>query len=112
MQFDLDPDGHRLPIKLDSTSNGEFAPIPLETYLRRANALASERASDIARRLGLGRRQFLTSSCGAAATLLAFNEAHALGGKGGGYFDLSAEAALEPQLAAAELGKKEWIFDV
>ena len=41
MQFDLDPDGHRLPIKLDSTSNGEFVPIPLETYLRRGNALAS-----------------------------------------------------------------------
>lgn len=24
-----DPDGLRLPIKLDSTSNGEYAPIPL-----------------------------------------------------------------------------------
>ena len=27
---DLDPDGQRLPIKLDSTTNGEFAPIPLD----------------------------------------------------------------------------------
>ena len=24
---ELDPDGQRLPIKLDSTSNGEFAPV-------------------------------------------------------------------------------------
>jgi predicted TIM-barrel fold metal-dependent hydrolase len=30
----------------------------------------------------------------------------------GGFFEVSQEAALEPQLAAAELGKKEFIFDV
>ena len=28
--FRNDPKGLRLPVKLDSTSNGEFAPIPLE----------------------------------------------------------------------------------
>jgi hypothetical protein len=109
---DLDPDGRRLPIKLDSTSNGEFVPIPLDSSLQRARALASERAGDLARRLGLGRRDFLVSACGAASTLLAFNAAHAAAGRTGGYFNLSAEAASEPQLAAAELGKTEWIFDV
>jgi hypothetical protein len=109
---DLDPEGRRLPIKLDSTSNGEFVPIPLDPSLARANALASERADSLSRRLGLGRREFLVSSCGAAATLLAYNEAHSAAGRTGGFFNLSAEAALEPQLAAAELGKKEWIFDV
>jgi hypothetical protein len=109
---DLDPEGRRLPIKLDSTSNGEFVPIPLDSSLTRARALASERASAFSKRLGLGRREFLTSSCGAAATLLAFNEAHSAAGRTGGFFDLSAEAALEPRLAAAELGKTEWIFDV
>ena len=25
-----DPDGRRLPIKLDATSNGEYVPIPLD----------------------------------------------------------------------------------
>jgi hypothetical protein len=25
----IDPEGKRLPIKLDSTSNGEFVPVPL-----------------------------------------------------------------------------------
>ena len=109
---DLDPDGRRLPIKLDSTSNGEFVPIPLDSTLLGARALASERAGELARRLGLGRRDFLTSACGAASTLLAFNAAHAAAGRTGGYFALSAEASTEPQLAAAELGKKEWIFDV
>lgn len=109
---DLDPEGRRLPIKLDSTSNGEFVPIPLDSSLMHARALASERASALSKRLGLGRREFLVSSCGAAATLLAYNEAHAAAGRTGGWFELSAEAAVEPQLAAAELGKKEWIFDV
>ena len=28
-----DPEGQRLPIKLDSTSNGEFAPVPLDASL-------------------------------------------------------------------------------
>ncbi len=109
---DLDPEGRRLPIKLDSTSNGEFVPIPLDSSLRLARALASERAGDLARRLGLGRRDFLVSACGAASTLLAYNAAHAAAGRTGGYFALSADSATEPQLAAAELGKTEWIFDV
>ncbi|TFI56696.1 amidohydrolase [Sphingomonas parva] len=112
MGSDFDPDGARLPIKLDSTSNGEFAPIPLDPTLRRANALASDAAGTMARRLGLGRRDFLVSSCGAASTLLAFNAAHAAAGRSGGFFELPAEAAAEPAAAEAALGKDEWIFDV
>ncbi|HZG07876.1 MAG TPA: amidohydrolase family protein [Allosphingosinicella sp.] len=112
MDVDFDPDGRRLPIKLDATSNGEFVPIPLEPKLRHANALACERASENARRLGIGRRALLTSATGAASTLLAFNAAHALAGGAGGYFELGADAALDGELAAAALGKTEWIFDV
>ena len=29
MKTRVDPEGSRLPIKLDTTSNGEFAPVPL-----------------------------------------------------------------------------------
>jgi hypothetical protein len=112
MSGDFDPEGRRLPIKLDATSNGEFAPIPLDASLKRANRLASERADAWAKRLGMDRRSFLVSGCGAASTLLAFNAAHAAAGRTGGFFEVSPEAAAEPQLAAAELGKKEWIFDV
>ncbi len=32
----VDDDGCRLPIKLDSTSNGEFAPVPLGRAAPRA----------------------------------------------------------------------------
>ena len=90
---DLDPEGRRLPIKVDSTSNGEHFPVPLTGDQVHANTLAHRRVSELARRLGLTRRQFLKSSAGAAATLLAFNEAHAQLRHTGGYFDIPREAA-------------------
>ncbi len=107
-----DPDGTRLPIKLDSTSNGEFEPIPLDRVQRHANVLAREAAASCARRAGLPRRDFLTSACGAAATLLAFNEANAAAGRTGGYFELPSDAAEDLQLAAAHVDGDEFIFDV
>jgi hypothetical protein len=59
MRYRNDPDGTRLPIKLDATTNGEFAPIPLAPVHRHARALAFERATQHARRLGMSRRAFL-----------------------------------------------------
>jgi predicted TIM-barrel fold metal-dependent hydrolase len=109
---ELDPHGQRLPIKLDATSNGEFAPIPLDASLHHANHLAREWARDLARRLGQSRRAFLTSLSGAASTLLAFNAAHAQAGRNGGFFEIANDARTDAQLAASELGKKEFIFDV
>ncbi|MCC2682993.1 MAG: amidohydrolase 2 [Nitrosospira multiformis] len=109
----LDPNGNRLPIKLDPTSNGEFAPVPLSPANLAANRLAHEAADTNAKRTGVSRRHFLISACGAASTLLAFNAANAAAGRKGGFFDLTKEAALEPALAQAEIGDKgEFIFDV
>ncbi|HET7060923.1 MAG TPA: amidohydrolase family protein [Nitrosospira sp.] len=109
-----DPEGMRLPIKLDSTSNGEFEPVPLTPANQAANHLASQAASDNAKRLGLSRRKFLISACGAASTLLAFNRANAAAGRTGGFFDLPSTAALEPTLAQSRIEgeKSEFIFDV
>ena len=108
----IDPEGRRLPIKLDSTSNGEFVPVPLSRANRHANHLAQEAADSNARRLAMGRRDFLLSTCGAASTLLAFNAANAAAGRTGGFFDLPAVAATEPAAAAAKLETGEFIFDV
>ncbi len=110
----IDPDGTRLPIKLDTTSNGEFLPVPLSPANNAANRLAHEAADANAKHLAVSRRDFLVSACGAASTLLAFNTANAAVGKIGGFFDLSAEAALEPSIAQASIGsgKGEFIFDV
>jgi len=107
----VDPEGTRLPVKLDTASNGEFAPVPLSAANRAANRLAHESASLNAKRLGLSRRRFLVSSCGAASTLLAFNAAH---GTSAGLFELEQEAAFDQQLARVQVGpaKDELIFDV
>src|SRR5882672_2964049 len=109
MKHRIDPEGRRLPIKLDSTSNGEFAPVNLA-----ANRLAHEFASSFSKKTNLTRRSFLVSSCGAASTLLAFNAANAAAGRSGGFFDLPKDAALDEQLARAQIGpaKDEFIFDV
>ena len=112
MKHRVDPEGSRLPIKLDTTSNGEFVPIPLSAAARHANLLAHEHATQHAKRQGMSRRDFLVTSCGAASTLLAFNQAYAAAGTVGGWFDLAADAALDPQLAATALDKEEFIFDV
>ena len=106
-----DPDGRRLPIKLDSTSNGEFMPVPLSPANRAAKRLAHEAATANAKRLGLSRRRFLMSACGAASTLLAFNKAH---GTAGGFYDLAPQSALDEPLARVQTGaaKREFIFDV
>lgn len=108
----LDPEGTRLPIKIDSTSNGEYAPIPLTERNHQGNRLALERATEYARRSGQSRRQFLVSSCGAASTLLAFNQVNAYSGKQGGYFELSEDSALDRFAAAEEIEGNEFIFDV
>ena len=83
MKHRIDPDGRRLPIKLDSTSNGEFVPVPLSRANRHANHLAQEAA-----------------------------DANAAAGRTGGFFDLPAVAATEPAAAAATLETGEFIFDV
>jgi predicted TIM-barrel fold metal-dependent hydrolase len=106
-----DPEGKRLPIKLDTTSNGEFVPVPLSPANRAANRLAHEYASANSRMLNLSRRAFLVSASGAASTLLAFNQAH---GTSAGFFQLEKEAALDRALARVQTGpaKDELIFDV
>jgi len=113
MKHVIDPEGQRLPIKIDTTSNGEFEPVLLSPANRAGNRLAHEAVSVNAKRLGVSRRGFLVSACGAATTLLAFNVANAAVRKLGGFFDIESEAALESQLAQARVGGKgEFIFDV
>src|SRR5262245_25046258 len=114
MRHSIDPEGRRLPVKLDSTSNGEFVPVPLSPTNRTANRLAHETASLFSKTLRVNRRSFLVSACGAASTLLAFNAANAAAGKTGGFFDVSEDAALDLQLARVQTGpvKEEFILDV
>jgi len=107
-----DPNGTRLPIKVDTTTNGEFLPEPLPAQAQAANGLAAARVTDAAHRLGIPRRRFLTGACGTATTLLAMNEAFARVGRPGGYYDLQHDAAFDRQLAESVVDGNEFIFDV
>ena len=64
--FTNDPDGTRLPVKLDTATNGEFAPVPLEPVHLHARQRAMEDATRNAKRLGVDRRSFLVSASGVA----------------------------------------------
>jgi uncharacterized protein len=112
MKFHHDPDGLRLPIKLDSTSNGEYLPLPLERVHQHANFLAEESVTSSAKQLGLNRRGFLVSASGAAATLLSMNAAYAAAGKTGGSFEIDKTANLDRVAARTALDGQEFIFDV
>ena len=106
---DLDPEGKRLPVRFDGTSNGEFPPLRRTPTQHAANALAHEIATENARRLGIGRRAFLTSACGAATVLAACNR---INPQSGGNYALEGDAMLDNAAAEATLGGNEFIFDV
>jgi hypothetical protein len=101
-----------LPVKVDPTSNGEFRPVPLAEHVARANSEAELLIGDHAKRVGVGRRAFLQSLCGAATTFLTLNKAFAAVGNTGGLFDIPEESAFETAAAAETLAGDEFIFDV
>jgi hypothetical protein len=107
-----DPDGSRLPIKIDTTSNGEFAPLPLSPMAKAANFHAHDEVGKAAKKLGLGRRAYLVTTCGAAATLAAMNDVFAANGKTGGSYVVPKEAAFETAAADSAIAGNEFIFDV
>ena len=109
---EYDPQGRRLPIKIDSASNGEYLPIPLTKEEATANRQAHRDADFFSKKLGQSRRQFLKSSCGAAATLLAFNHVWAALGARGGSFFIPEAAAVESAAAETALGGDEIIIDM
>lgn len=112
MRYLNDPEGTRLPVKLDTTTNGEFEPIPLEAIHHHANRMAQEAATDNARRLGLDRRSFLVSACGVASTLMGMNAAYATQGSRGGFYELPKDAGLDLHAARSAVDGNEFIFDV
>ena len=109
---DRDPEGLRLPIKLDSASNGEYVPQALQSHHHLANQLAHAQATHNAKHTGVGRRRFLISAAGSASTLLAFNSAYANVGKTGGFYDIDKDAAFDVAQAEATFAKSSFVLDV
>ena len=112
MSYLHDPEGLRLPVRMDSTSNGEFAPVPLDPVAQAARRAALVDATVAARRLGLTRRAYLVGACGAAATLAAFDRVFAAAGHRGGRYAIDLAARYETELAQAAVGGDEFVFDV
>ena len=110
MRYLHDPEGLRLPVRMDSTSNGEFAPVPLDPVAQAARRAALEDATVSARRLGLTRRAYLVGACGAAATLAAFDRVFAAAGHRGGRYAIDLAARYETELAQAAVGGDEFVL--
>ena len=107
-----DPDGIRLPIKIDATSNGEFLPQPISQINSIANKIALNNADNNSRNIGKTRRAYLKSFLGAACTLLTINKVNASVGYRGSSYVLPLEAEFEEAPAKSALDGDEFIFDV
>ncbi|SER44899.1 hypothetical protein SAMN05421690_102734 [Nitrosomonas sp. Nm51] len=110
--MDFDPEGKRLPIKVDTATNAEYSPRPLTVAERKAKCHAHQFVGQAAKAIRQSRRNFLKTLAGSAATLLAFNQVFARSGQAGGYFAIEEEAAYDTAAAAQNLGGEEFIFDI
>lgn len=108
----VDYDPGILPVKFDSTSNGEFVPPELSKRENEINSRAKDVLAHYSRYLGLDRRTFLLSSSAVAATLLTANQVNASAGLTGGYYQLAKESVSETELADEQLNGSEFIFDI
>jgi uncharacterized protein len=99
-------------VKLDTATNGEYEPMPLDRAHHHANRLAHETATENCKRLGIDRRSFLVSAAGVASSLIAMNEAYGSQGERGGFYDIDKTASLDMQLARSSVDGNEFIFDV
>jgi predicted TIM-barrel fold metal-dependent hydrolase len=109
------------PVPFRAGSNGEFAPPPASEADRQAEEAYRRLVEDNARRLGVSRRDFVTSACGTAGALLMINQAYGCGknsgrsgggGEPGGRYAVDETATLDAGAACAALRGDEFIFDV
>ena len=107
-----DPEGYRLPIKMDPTSNGEFVPPTLTDGEIATIAKAQWDATNNARRRGLARRDYMLSHSAAAGMLLAINDSAKAQGRTGGFYGLDSAAGTDEDAAAVVLSGNEFNFDV
>jgi len=93
-----------LPTRL--VSNEEFPPLPQTAAQREVEARILDEAQRLARWRGLDRREFLSTSGGMAASLLAMNAVF------GRFFDVLPVEAAEPAAFRERAGDPFFVFDV
>ena len=99
--------GLYLPIPTQIVATDEFAPVVQSEQQRRVESELLTIADTAARRLGMSRRRFLSTSGGMAAAFLAMNAAW-----GCRAFDVDPIEIYEPGAGAEKWPKKEFIFDI
>lgn len=108
-----------LPITFGPCSNGEYDPQPLSPVVKETIRRARDDCERNAKRVGMTRREFLLSACGAATTLLALDACTKEAARSspsssapGGTFSLPPESTTETSAANAAIGGEEFVFDV
>src|SRR5215471_850559 len=95
-----------VPLPTRLVSNEEFPPLPQTAAQRQVEDRILTVAGYLAPRLGLSRRDFLRTSGGMAAALLAMNAVF------GRFFDVSEVEAADPAAFQERQGEAFFIFDV
>jgi len=88
-------DGLYSPIPTQMVSNGEYMPEPQTEQQKNVEVRLKELADHAAKKLGITRRSFMTSSGGTAASFIAMNEVF------GKFFKVDKEEMFEPEAFAA-----------
>jgi hypothetical protein len=96
-----------LPLVVRRASSDEYDPVPYNERDLRVVARLRAESPERARRLGMSLAEFWAGRSGTAGALRAVNEAW-----GGGFYDIPAEAASDPEAAAAALGGDGLVIDV
>jgi uncharacterized protein len=94
------------PIPTQIVSNGEFAPWARTVQQHLVEHIVDRTSRNASARLGMTRRNFLKTSGGMAAALLAMNAVF------GRFFDVFETELFEPEAFAAQQGPPVFIFDV
>lgn len=100
------PEEQRLPIPTQVLSNEEFVPFEQTGEQKKVERNLNGIADVCAKKLSIGRREFLASSGGMAAAFLALNSVF------GEMFEVSAEELFEPAATDEKFPKKDFIFDI
>jgi hypothetical protein len=97
----------RSPVPTQMVSNGEYNSLPQTTKQRRVESRITEMADTFGKRLGMSRREFLTTAPGMAAAFLAMNQVY------GPLFEVGEAEAAEPDAASERADKLagQYIFD-
>jgi predicted TIM-barrel fold metal-dependent hydrolase len=102
---DVETDGFS-PLPTRVVSNEEYLPLDPTAEQTRVAALVAETARRNARRLGISRRQFLSSSAGMASAFVALNTVF------GRFFEVEPVEALESAAADERKPPDQFVFDI